>query len=90
MRKQKHLECFLNGILNQLVVVTQGLFEQNKAIVCVCVCVCVCVLVSQSRPTLCEPMDCSSPGSTVHGILQTRILEEVVISFSRESSQSRD
>ena len=90
MRKQKHLECFLNGILNQLVVVTQGLFEQNKAIVCVCVCVCVCVLVSQSRPTLCEPMDCSSPGSTVHGILQTRILEEVVISFSRGSSLPQD
>ena len=45
MRKQKHLECFLNGILNQLVVVTQVLFEQNKAIVCVCVCVCASLSV---------------------------------------------
>ena len=34
-----------------------------------CVCVCVCVLVPQSCPTLCYPMDCSPPGSSVHGIL---------------------
>ena len=32
--------------------------------------VCVCVLVTQSCPTLCDPMDCSPPGSSVHGILQ--------------------
>ena len=38
--------------------------------VCVCVCVCVCVLVAQLCPTLCNPMDYSSPGSSVHGILQ--------------------
>ena len=37
----------------------------------------------QSCPTLCEPMDCSLPGSSVHGILQARILEWVAISFSR-------
>ena len=36
------------------------------------------------------PMDCSSPGSSVHGILQARILEWVVIPFSRGSSQPRD
>jgi len=36
------------------------------------------------------PWDCSPPGSSVHGILQTGILERVAISFSRESSQSRD
>ena len=35
--------------------------------------------------TLCDPMDCSPPGSSVHGILQSRILEGVVISFSRGS-----
>ena len=46
---------------------------------CVCVCVCVCVLVAQSYPTLCDPMDCSPPGSFVHGILQARILEWVSI-----------
>ena len=38
----------------------------------------------------CDPMDCNPPGSSVHGILQARILEWVAISFSRGSSQSRD
>ena len=42
------------------------------------------------RVRLCDPMDCSSPGSSAHGILQARILEWVAISFSRGSSQSRD
>ena len=46
--------------------------------------------VAQSRPTLCDPMDCSPPGSSVHGILQARMLEWVAISFSRRSSQPRD
>ena len=40
--------------------------------------------------TLCDPMDCSSLGSSVHGILQARTLELVAVSFSRGSSQSRD
>jgi len=44
--------------------------------------VCVCVLVAQLCPTLCYPMDCSPPDSSVHGILQARIVEWVVISFS--------
>ena len=52
--------------------------------------ICVCVLVAQSCPTLCDPMDCSPPGSSVHRIFQTRILEWVAISSSRGSSQSRD
>ena len=52
--------------------------------------ICVCVLVAQSCPTLCDPMDCSPPGSSVHRIFQTRILEWVAISFSRRSSQPRD
>ena len=39
----------------------------------------VCVLVPTSGPTLCGPMDCSPPGSSVHGILQARILEWVAI-----------
>ena len=38
----------------------------------------------------CDPMDCSSPSSSVHGILQARILEWVAISFSRGSSRPRD
>ena len=49
-----------------------------------------CCLVAQSCPTLCDPMDCSPPGSSVHGISQARILEWVAISFSRRSSQPRD
>ena len=40
--------------------------------------------------TLCDPMDCSSPGSSVHGIFPARILEWVIISFSRASSWPRD
>ena len=48
------------------------------------------VLVAQSCLTLCDPMDCSLPGSSVHGILQARILEWVVIPFSRGSSWPRD
>ena len=43
---------------------------------------CVCVLVMQSCLTLRDPMDCSPPGSFVHGILQARLLEWVAISFS--------
>ena len=46
--------------------------------------------VAQLRLTLCDPMDCSPPGSSVHGILQARILEWVVIPFSRVYSQPRD
>ena len=48
------------------------------------------VLVTQSCPTLCDSEDDSLPGSSVHGILQARILEWVAIPFSRGSSQPRD
>ena len=50
----------------------------------------MCVLVAQLCPKLCDPMDCSPPGSSVHGILQAGILEWVAISFSGGSSQPRD
>ena len=46
--------------------------------------------VAQSCPTLCDPMDCSLPGSPVHGILQAIVMEWIAISFSRGSSQPRD
>ena len=46
--------------------------------------------VAQLCTTLCDPMDCSPPGSSIHGILQARILEGVVISSSGRSFQSRD
>ena len=48
------------------------------------------MLVAQSCPTLYDPMECSPPGSSVHDIFQARILEWVIISFSRGSSQLRD
>ena len=48
------------------------------------------VLVTKSCLTFCNHMDCSPPGSSVHGILQARILEWVIIPFSSGSSQLRD
>ena len=48
-----------------------------------------CVL-SHFRPTLCDPMGCTPPGSSDHGILQTRILEWVAMPSSRASSQTWD
>ena len=48
------------------------------------------VLVAWSHPTHCNPMGCSPPGSSVHGILQARILQQLAMPFSRGSSQSRD
>ena len=51
---------------------------------------CACGLVIQLCLTLCNSMDCSLPGSSVHGILQARILEWVAVLFSRGSSWSKD
>ena len=56
-----------------------------KECVRVCVCVYVCVLIAQSSLTLCDPMNCSPQVSSVHGILQARILEWVDIPFSKRS-----
>ena len=55
-----------------------------------CLSIIVKVSVAQSCLTLCDPMDCSPPGSSVYGILQARILEWVAFPFSRGSSQPRD
>ena len=52
--------------------------------------VCCCRLVAKSFLSLCDPMDGSPPGSSVHGVSQARILERVAISFSRRFSQPRD
>ena len=46
--------------------------------------------VAQSCPTLWDPLDCSLPGFSVHGIVQARTVEWVAISFSRGSSPPRD
>ena len=48
------------------------------------------VKFAQSCPTLCNPMDCSLPGSSVHGILQARMWEWVAVPFSKGSSQPRN
>ena len=45
---------------------------------------------AQSCPTLCDPVDLSPPGSSIHGIVQARMLEWVSISFSRRSPPPRD
>ena len=58
-----------------------GLWHQACSTVEGCASVC---------PTLCDPMDCSLPGSSFHGILQARILKWVAISYTRESSWPRD
>ena len=50
---------------------------------------CVLCVVAQSCPALCNSMDCSTPGSSVHGILQARILEWVAMPSSSRSSQPR-
>ena len=50
----------------------------------------VYVLVAQSCLTLCDPMDCSQPSSSIHGVLQARILKWVTILFSRGFSWPRD
>ena len=48
------------------------------------------VLTTQSCLTLCDPMDCSPPGSSVQGLLQARILEWVAMPSSRGSSRPKD
>ena len=54
-----------------------------------CVCVYVCVLAAQLC-LICDPLDCSPPGSSIHGILQARTLEWVAMPSSRGSSQPKD
>ena len=63
--------------------VTQSSFSESRSGILVS-------KVTQSCPTLYDPVDCSPPGSSIHGILQPRILEWVAISFSRGSSWPRD
>ena len=60
---------------------------QQVGLIASCAVLC---LVAQSCPTLCDPMDCSLQGSSVHGIFQARILEWVAMPSSRGSSQPRD
>ena len=64
-------------------------FQPYAVLLLLSVSVCVCS-VAQLCLTLCDPIDCSSTATSVHGILQTRILEWVPIPFSRGSSRPRD
>ena len=65
-------------------------FLLKLPLTCVCVCVCVCTQSLQSGLTLWDPMDCSQPGFSLHGILLVRMLEGVAISYSRGSSWLKD
>ena len=77
------------------VCVSSQLFKTNMWNLRVCVCVCVfsgcgmCVCVFSVVSALCDPMDRSLPGSSIHRTLQARILEWVAIPFSRGSSRPR-
>ena len=82
-------------ILGELVLVELGdvgvSYDQSTAVrddeelLYLCVFVCVC-LVTKPCLILCDPMDCSPPGSSVHGILQARILDWIAMPFSRGSA----
>ena len=67
---------------------------KSESVLCLLTRLCSIILkwseVAQSCPTLCNPMHCSLPGSSVHGTLQARILEWVAIFFSRGPSWLRD
>ena len=64
--------------------------RQHRIKICHYYYTCVCAKSLQSCLILCDTMDCSPPGSSVHGIPQARILEWVAVSFSRGSSWPRD
>ena len=67
-----------------------GLIYETSVCVCVCVCVCARAKSLHLCLTLCNPMDCSLPGSSIYGIFQARVLEWIAISFSRGSSRPRN
>ena len=69
----------LSNVVTQRYHRTEIMTYNVKVCVCVCVCLSVCL-------TLCDPMDYSLPGSSVHGVLQARILEWVAMPSSRGSS----
>ena len=69
---------------------TEGDWEVTKSVPACPPSICLKTEVIHLCPTLCDPMDCGLPGSSVHGIFQARVLQWVAISFSRGSSQPRD
>ena len=85
------LTCLFLLLVSDLTVRYLIHFELNFCMRCKFVCGVRCVHAKsfQLCPTLCDPMDHSLPGSSVHGILQARILEWFAISFFKGSSQPR-
>ena len=89
LRKNTRVNIMITSILS---------FYQWSCLACtdcpqtvfLCICACVWVLSRSSHVWLCDPMDCSLPGSSVHGILQARILEWVALLSSRGSSRPRN
>ena len=77
------MRCFWNVALRLLTWLFLGSGEQKFSAVYLQVCV-------LSRVQLCDPRDCSTPGSSVHGLSQSRILDWVAIPFSRGFSRPRD
>ena len=64
--------------------------KSNKQTSCFSTAPCMRAMSLQLCLTLCDPMECSLPGSSVHGIFQARILEWVAVCLSRRSSRPRD
>ena len=77
------MKCHFTKLLNLIAIFM--VWGQNRVEIKYSTC-----LIAQSCPILCDPVDCSPPGSSVHGILQARILEWIAISFSKGSSQPKD
>ena len=89
---ENSMDCIVPGVAKSQTRLS-NIFYNNFWLILTCTkrwgLTCKWVLVIQSPPTLCNPMDCSLPSSSVYGILQARILEWVVIPFSRGPSQTR-
>ena len=90
--KKKWQLCSVKKVLANTVVVMflQYINILNQHFTHIQCCACVHAKLLQLCSTLCHPMGCSPPGSSVHGIIQTRILEWVAMPSSRGPSQSRD
>jgi len=92
-KKQKLLSCQSFRFAKTCQEFKPSLNPKSMFFILVCVCVCVCIhecSVAQWCLTLCNPIDYSWPGSSVYGIFQAKILEQVAISYSRGSSWRRN
>ena len=87
LTSQRQLYFSLHLILGSFTIQTCWKNEQHLAVSCWC---CICRQDSQSCLSLCDPVNCSPPGSSVSEILQAKILEWVAISSSRGSSPPGD